>query len=203
MKQQPTSARLKSRLETEQKLVLAAKDIFAEYGYDKATTRMVAQKAQVNLGLISRYFGNKHGLLLAVIDHEAREHFVKPLPYPPQKTLLEECFKYIEFKFENSVSKPEFFRIVVVQAITNADFFNVLKEKRLELSQYQHIQERLKRFTQELPTEQSRQNLIEFLTRNLNATMISQFLISHESKDKCIDYMKELIILYCNNLSKA
>lgn len=54
-------------------LIEAAVEVFAERGYDAATTREVAVRAGCAEGLIHRYFGGKQGLLLAAIEekHEA------------------------------------------------------------------------------------------------------------------------------------
>ena len=52
---------------TKAALLAAGVQVFAERGYDAATTREVAQAAGVNEQLIQRYFGGKAGLLLAII----------------------------------------------------------------------------------------------------------------------------------------
>ncbi len=52
-------------------LIEAATAVFAEHGYDAATTREVAERAGCSEGLIHRYFGGKRGLLLAVMESKA------------------------------------------------------------------------------------------------------------------------------------
>jgi len=52
-------------------LIDAANAVFAEHGYDAATTREVAERAGCSEGLIHRYFGGKRGLLLAVMESKA------------------------------------------------------------------------------------------------------------------------------------
>ena len=54
-------------------LIEAANAVFAEHGYDAATTRQVAERAGCSEGLIHRYFGGKRGLLLAVMESKAAE----------------------------------------------------------------------------------------------------------------------------------
>jgi len=54
-------------------LIEAATTVFAEHGYDAATTREVAERAGCSEGLIHRYFGGKRGLLLAVMESKAAE----------------------------------------------------------------------------------------------------------------------------------
>ncbi|MDR2117745.1 MAG: TetR/AcrR family transcriptional regulator [Planctomycetaceae bacterium] len=48
--------------DTRELLLNAACQLFAEYGFGKVTTRMIAKKANVNLGSIHYYFGSKEEL---------------------------------------------------------------------------------------------------------------------------------------------
>lgn len=61
------------RQRRQRSLVEAANTVFAEHGYDAATTREVAERAGCSEGLIHRYFGGKRGLLLAVMEAKAGE----------------------------------------------------------------------------------------------------------------------------------
>jgi len=51
-----------------ERLLEAATDIFGRYGYEAATTRMIAREAGVNIASIPYYFGGKEGLYHALID---------------------------------------------------------------------------------------------------------------------------------------
>jgi AcrR family transcriptional regulator len=48
-------------------LLGAARALFDERGYDRATTREIGERAGVDPALIARYFGSKEGLYLATI----------------------------------------------------------------------------------------------------------------------------------------
>ncbi len=56
---------------TKTRLIEAALDLFAERGVTETTTKAVAERAQVNEVTLFRHFGNKHGLLLAVMEDSA------------------------------------------------------------------------------------------------------------------------------------
>ncbi|NJL36450.1 MAG: TetR family transcriptional regulator [Leptolyngbyaceae cyanobacterium RM2_2_4] len=60
MSHQPSSTR--------QRLIQAALQLFAAQGITETTTRQIAELADVNEVTLFRQFGNKHGLLLAVIE---------------------------------------------------------------------------------------------------------------------------------------
>ncbi len=57
-----------SRNLTRQRLIQAAIDLFATQGVTETTTKQIAELAAVNEVTLFRQFGNKHGLLLAVIE---------------------------------------------------------------------------------------------------------------------------------------
>lgn len=55
--------------DSRQRIIEAALEIFGRYGYEGASTRQLAQAAQVNLAAIAYYFGGKEGLYQAVAEH--------------------------------------------------------------------------------------------------------------------------------------
>ena len=55
-------------LSTRQRLLNAALELFVSQGVTETTTRQIAERAEVNEVTLFRHFGNKHGLLLAVIE---------------------------------------------------------------------------------------------------------------------------------------
>ena len=54
-------------IETEKRLLEAAGEIFAHYGYRAATVRQICEKAGANLAAVNYHFGDKEGLYLAVL----------------------------------------------------------------------------------------------------------------------------------------
>ena len=55
-------------LETRERILAAALEIFSERGFDGTTTRDIAARAAVNLGLIKYYFDSKEKLWKAAVD---------------------------------------------------------------------------------------------------------------------------------------
>ncbi|MBD1860178.1 MULTISPECIES: TetR family transcriptional regulator [Trichocoleus] len=53
---------------TRQRLINAAIELFTAQGVTETTTRQIAELAEVNEVTLFRHFGNKHGLLLAVLE---------------------------------------------------------------------------------------------------------------------------------------
>jgi len=56
-----------------QRLIESGLDLFGKYSFDGASTRMLTERAQVNLAAIKYYFGGKEGLYLAVAEHIVEE----------------------------------------------------------------------------------------------------------------------------------
>lgn len=56
---------------TRVRLIKAALELFAAQGITETTTKQIAELAKVNEVTLFRHFGNKHGLLLAVISESA------------------------------------------------------------------------------------------------------------------------------------
>lgn len=54
---------------TEERLLEAAGEVFAEYGYRGATVRQICEKAKANLAAVNYYFRDKDGLYLAVMRY--------------------------------------------------------------------------------------------------------------------------------------
>ena len=52
-------------------IVAAALEIFGAYGFDGASTRMIADRAKVNLPALQYYFGDKAGVYRACAEHIA------------------------------------------------------------------------------------------------------------------------------------
>jgi TetR/AcrR family transcriptional regulator, regulator of cefoperazone and chloramphenicol sensitivity len=87
--------------DTRRRILDAALELFAAEGYDGASTRLLAERAGVNLPAIQYYFGSKEGLYRAVIDSivEHTEAEMAPLaarvkaalarPDTPREELLE------------------------------------------------------------------------------------------------------------------
>ena len=57
---------------TRERIIEAARATFAAHGYDGATLRNIATKADANVALVIRYFGSKEELFATVVDFNLR-----------------------------------------------------------------------------------------------------------------------------------
>ncbi len=106
------------RISTRQRLIHAALELFATQGVTETTTRQIAELAQVNEVTLFRQFGNKHGLLLAVIEDSAVFTYLgESLVEPNQASSVEQALKdYASGRIQALERVPEFVRSVVGEA---------------------------------------------------------------------------------------
>jgi AcrR family transcriptional regulator len=57
-----------TRVPTRQRIINSALELFARQGITETTTRQISEQAAINEVTLFRHFGNKHGLLLAVLQ---------------------------------------------------------------------------------------------------------------------------------------
>ncbi len=113
---------VKNRAATEARILEAARTVFARRGYDAAGLREIAQSAQANLSLISRYFGGKEGLLTALTDQFVLSRREGGLSYPPQDSLEDEIYNYLHAKLRDDLKDEEIVRLIISRAAIDAAF---------------------------------------------------------------------------------
>lgn len=130
------AARRRDRAATESALLEAAKHVFAERGFDAATTREVAARAGVNEQLIQRYFGGKNGLLLAVVERYDHEESAHGCTLPPPGTDLEtELDVFLHHELKHMWSCRDFTKVVLGRALLDpaigAEMARTLQQSRI------------------------------------------------------------------------
>jgi AcrR family transcriptional regulator len=105
-----------------QAFIDAATAVFAERGYDPATTREIAERAGCAEGLIHRYFQGKRGLLLAILEeraHRVVDDFVSALP--DRQTVFEELRDVLFWHLDTMWERRDFMRVAVSQAAVDSE----------------------------------------------------------------------------------
>jgi len=102
---------------TKQALLSAAGQVFAERGYDAATTREVAQQAGVNEQLIQRYFGGKEGLLLTLIRQFGEVEQRSCSLAPPAASVEAEIFGFLTHRLEHTGAAGNASKVALARAL--------------------------------------------------------------------------------------
>ncbi|HYZ26232.1 MAG TPA: helix-turn-helix domain-containing protein [Geminicoccaceae bacterium] len=113
--------RRRDREVTKQALLAAGLRVFAERGYDAATTREVAQAAGVNEQLIQRYFGGKEGLLVAIIERFGEEERRCCAMPPPCESLEAEIRGFLDFQLEHATTIGDFSKVALHRSLCDRE----------------------------------------------------------------------------------
>lgn len=124
-------------------LIDAATRVFAEHGFDAATTREVAEVAGCSEGLIHRYFGGKRGLLLALLEARAPE-VAAAVSRPPtaDTTVAAEIAALLRSQVDTMWEKRDIMRVNVSQASIDPEIGDVIAH-RYNDTRIAHLETRL------------------------------------------------------------
>lgn len=106
----------------------AAEHLFAESGFDKTTTRAIANKAGVNIAMLSYYFGSKEQLLYAVLERfsdglaKVFSHIEESYATPEER-LRNWIIAYVDYIFNH----PNHARIVYRQVSVSSKREDIVK----------------------------------------------------------------------------
>lgn len=142
---QPTTVvrrrRQQRSIDTRLKIVKAALSEFAKYGFDGASTRGIAQAAEMPHSLVIHHFKGKDDLWHATVT-ETVKWYIDRVFLPdddgrtgPAERLRHYCAEYIRF----SASHPDFFRMMTLE--------NTLDSERLQWLVEDHVDSTVARVT--------------------------------------------------------
>jgi AcrR family transcriptional regulator len=111
----PRTARAEAGHDARERILEAALAAFAENGFEGSTTRDIAARARVTLGLVQYYYGSKLSLWKAVVDRAFREMSAgldalaaEPTPPNERERLARLIRSYVAFVARH----PEFARFM-------------------------------------------------------------------------------------------
>lgn len=149
------AAKRRDKAATKRALLDAALAVFAQRGYDGATTKEVAAKAGVNEGLIQRYFastdaegreiGGKAGLLQAIVGGACGEKLSACRLAPPGPCLMQEIAGFLRHEVQQAVANRDTMRVMLSRALVDPALAGVLREHYLQ-GRLPLMVERLKHF---------------------------------------------------------
>ena len=110
-----------------ERILEAALELFAKQGYAATSTKAIAEKAAVSEGLLFKHFGNKQGLLDALLKEAEDQAALLVAPIVLEKNPLEVIRKCIEMPFEVPQEAYNFWRLIF-QLKWNIDYDHKKKE---------------------------------------------------------------------------
>jgi AcrR family transcriptional regulator len=121
-------------------IIETAEQLFAEKGFNGTSVRDIAEKANVNLAMISYYFGSKDKLFEALFNFRSESAKVKieSIIEKPGISALEKVYLLIDSYIEKIMSQQCFHRILAREQVLNnsqatAALILQMKKQNLEL----------------------------------------------------------------------
>jgi AcrR family transcriptional regulator len=111
-------------LNTEEKILNAAKEIFMHYGLYGARMQDIADKAGINKALLHYYFRNKEKLFDAVFDGALEKYFEQMTVFSKVELPLEErLYTYVDNMFAFLDEYPQMSMFIIKEISTNPEMF--------------------------------------------------------------------------------
>ena len=99
---------LRALPETARKLLIAAKEIVAQEGFEALTLKAVSERAGENKAMVSYYFDNKAGLIAAVLDSVIHDEYLASLDRMKDVTPEERIPRLVEEMRRMAASVEDF-----------------------------------------------------------------------------------------------
>jgi AcrR family transcriptional regulator len=157
-KPQILGRRERGKLERRRRIREATREVFRRKGYELATTREIAELADVALGTLFAYAKDKRELLMIVVndDREALPEF-RARDCKGSGDILAVLTSFFEPRYRYWAKDPELSRLAVQQTID----YNLAREPGPELARFEHGRRALiKQLSDFFAGEQKRGNII-------------------------------------------
>jgi AcrR family transcriptional regulator len=124
--------------EVRKKLIRAAVKLFSQDGFGSTTVRAIAHEAEVNVSLISYYFGSKEGLYRTAISlfGESRVAAARKI-LTPQSTLegvQSQLIKFLDELFNSFAESPDLVRLIYRESDGGSPFIEeVIRDTLFEV----------------------------------------------------------------------
>jgi AcrR family transcriptional regulator len=124
----PKKAGVRERLkqENKDKIVMAARQLFAESGYDAATLRQIASHAGLGLGTLFNYINDKRDLIYLIFNEEVDSLTDRALAAPrPWQPFVAKIISVTEPHYRLFGSEPDLARILLSEILLHTPGFHL------------------------------------------------------------------------------
>ena len=191
----------KDRLATEERLLSAAEQVFSKLGFKGATTRAIAKKADVNVALITRYFGGKHGLMIKLVENKATSSRFTELNYPPQENLTEECLMFVRHRLNLFVEDLAIFKVILLQFLTDPKFLKRFQENLAIFEHHPQFEQRVQNLIDEKKINGDHRpfQILNILEDYIFGVVVGRVLIHKEDYTELWEDVEHFIRKYCSS----
>ena len=110
--------RIKQRGETRQKILEAARSCFNQFGFEKASTRVIAAQAGVAEGTIFSHFPSKEELVVASLGEHLAEAIEQGLhTMEPDWCFVDKLMHIASYRFAQIAFQPGLWQVILQQVV--------------------------------------------------------------------------------------
>ncbi|KYC39952.1 TetR family transcriptional regulator [Scytonema hofmannii PCC 7110] len=195
-------------ISTRQRLIDAARFLFATQGITETTTKAVAELAEVNEVTLFRHFGNKYGLLLAVISESPVFQKLGEL-LKIQASHTTSVYQALKDYCEDRLQTLDKFPQLVRSVVGEAGHYSVENRQAIGkgLTQANHY------VAEYLATVMEREKLYTHLSADKLASLLNSMLLgyavveftseSHELWRNRDEFLENLVTLFLNQVTNS
>ncbi|WP_459479577.1 TetR family transcriptional regulator [Clostridium saccharoperbutylacetonicum] len=119
-------------IETKDKILKAAKELFAQKGYDGTSTREIVNAAGVNISLIAYHFGGKENLFFSMFDNFMEDTYHNEINVTTS-ALLDEFKSIINYIIRLRFEDPQLVKILHHEIILNSSRCDKIKNSLIPI----------------------------------------------------------------------
>lgn len=109
--------RAQRKAETRAAILAAARELFAERGYDATTTRAIAARAGVAAGTVFVHFPNKVDLVVAALEETIRGALTRAYAALPDRGLVDQLVTIARHLYAAYAEQPALSRVLVREVL--------------------------------------------------------------------------------------
>lgn len=134
----------KDKIDKKDHILDVAEKVFADMGFDGASTRMISGEAGVNMAMLNYYFGSKEGLFLAIFERKIKffQNLLINIHSEENLTAWQKIEKYVDLYSDRVVTNNCFQKLLyqemsvnrrgeVTDKLTNLLLINVNEIKKI------------------------------------------------------------------------
>jgi AcrR family transcriptional regulator len=197
--------------EKQLQIMEAAEQLFSQKGFDGTSVRDIAETANVNLAMISYYFGSKEKLMEALFKHKG-DHFrvqLENLIQDEKLSSIQKVEKFIDDFIERILKKQHFHKIMVREQVSDSNSAIVqriyqLKEANMALIR-QLIQQGQKKgdFNKNIDVVLLMMTLVGTVSQAITSQQLYRRLYNISSQEEFEKHIKKKLGNYLKNLFKT
>jgi AcrR family transcriptional regulator len=193
-----------------QQIVEAALDVFAEYGFEKATTKEIATRVGVAQGLVYFYFSSKVELFLAACEHQTQLALVRidALETNSKEALPQVALRNLLKHFVQILDEPRNSKLLRLIAITQFPVDGYNTKSKLYEQQFNVLIARLNQallscLQSSLPAYPYPEEIVheaDFFSGSITTVLVRRALNHPEDREMVKLSQEQLVDLLASNL---